>query len=336
MALSLLVAATPFSEAHAQKTDLVVLPNGDRITGTVKFLERGRLSYSTDHLQRISIDWTQITRISSIHLFDFELSNSNHLFGSIDEGPEDGQMVIVSDSIRVTVRIRDVVRIEPLYSVFWDRFTGSSIEAGVDFTKANLQRLWNLSTQLKYRTRKWLLTFDGSSYLNVQEGRESTNRNSASLTPQRFLAGGFTVYGIVKAEQNDELNLELRGTAILGASRFFISTNRYSLEGRLGLALTEEQFKGSMRTTNGEGVVSVDFSIFKFIIPKVDFRFSSFAYPSISNWGRVRGNVTSSIQWEPISDFRIGLNGFVVFDSRPAEGSATSDYGIFSSVGIVI
>ena len=41
----------------APKTDVVILVNGDRITGEVKALEKGILSYSTDSIGTISIEW---------------------------------------------------------------------------------------------------------------------------------------------------------------------------------------------------------------------------------------------------------------------------------------
>jgi hypothetical protein len=333
--LAILVGlSTP--DVLAQKTDMIQMPNGDRIYGDIKYVERGRLSYSVSHMNRLNIDWVQVQRVSSVHLFEFELSNSRRLFGSIEEGDQDGFMVVTSDTGRSFVRIADVVNLEPLYQTFWGKLKGSSMEIGVDFTRVNLQRQWNLTTKIRYREKLWQLTFDGQSYLNIQEGRDPSNRNNASLTPQRFLSRGYSVYGILKAEQNDELNLELRGTAVLGISRFLARSNRSTLEGRLGLALNEEKFAGSERTTSAEALVSLDYSLFKFIVPKIDFRIDGFVFPSLTEWGRYRGNFNSAIVWEPISDFRISLNGFFVFDTRPAEGAENIDYGAFSSVGISI
>ena len=39
----------------APKTDVVVLKNGDKITGEVKTLERGRLEFSTDSMGTVYI-----------------------------------------------------------------------------------------------------------------------------------------------------------------------------------------------------------------------------------------------------------------------------------------
>ena len=41
----------------AQKTDIVILENGDRITGEIKRLEAGLLNFSTDTMGTVNIEW---------------------------------------------------------------------------------------------------------------------------------------------------------------------------------------------------------------------------------------------------------------------------------------
>ena len=57
IALALSVGAT----THAQgRTDVVTLPNGDRITGEIKRLERGRLEFKTDDAGTLYLEWDKI------------------------------------------------------------------------------------------------------------------------------------------------------------------------------------------------------------------------------------------------------------------------------------
>ena len=53
------------SAAHAEKTDVVVLGNGDRFTGEIKGMSRGQLDFKTDDAGRLSIEWIKIARITS-------------------------------------------------------------------------------------------------------------------------------------------------------------------------------------------------------------------------------------------------------------------------------
>ena len=49
--------------SFAQKTDVVTLLNGDKITGEVKYLRVGILTYKTDNMETVSIQWNKIKSI---------------------------------------------------------------------------------------------------------------------------------------------------------------------------------------------------------------------------------------------------------------------------------
>ena len=56
----LCIALFFFEAAWAQKTDIIALKNGDRITGEVKELKFGKLEYSTDDVETIFIEWDKV------------------------------------------------------------------------------------------------------------------------------------------------------------------------------------------------------------------------------------------------------------------------------------
>ena len=52
--------------AHAaDKTDVVTLVNGDRLTGEIKGLEQGKLSFKTDATGTITIEWDKIATLQT-------------------------------------------------------------------------------------------------------------------------------------------------------------------------------------------------------------------------------------------------------------------------------
>ena len=68
--LDLLVATAVFfcwlpTSAIAAKTDVVVLINGNAVTGEVKSLDFGSLRYSTDSMGTVNIDWEDIVTVTS-------------------------------------------------------------------------------------------------------------------------------------------------------------------------------------------------------------------------------------------------------------------------------
>src|SRR5262245_32221314 len=79
--------------ALAAKTDVLVLRNGDRITGEVKGLARGKLEYSTDDAGRLSIEWEKVARLTSVNRFDVEDSFGRRYFGNMVPSARDGFVV---------------------------------------------------------------------------------------------------------------------------------------------------------------------------------------------------------------------------------------------------
>ena len=81
----------------APKTDVVVLINGDRITGEVKELERGILSYSTDFMGILRIEWGKIAQLRSDQLLEIELLDGTRMHGRPTQLGERGAMHLEAD-----------------------------------------------------------------------------------------------------------------------------------------------------------------------------------------------------------------------------------------------
>ena len=66
-----------------EKSDIIWLLNGDRITGEIKQLEHGILRVSTDSLGNVSVQWEDIAKIDSDYAFQFERSDGARITGQI-------------------------------------------------------------------------------------------------------------------------------------------------------------------------------------------------------------------------------------------------------------
>jgi len=93
IALALLAAVSP---ALAQKTDVIVLANGDRVTGEIKSYDAGRLTVDTSHSSWIKVKWSLIASITSDKQFDVETIEGLHHYGSLAPSDPPGQLTIVS------------------------------------------------------------------------------------------------------------------------------------------------------------------------------------------------------------------------------------------------
>ncbi len=320
---------------HAQKTDVLVLKNGDHITGEIKKLNRGRLEYSTDDMGRINVEWDKIARLESRSYFEVETQAGLKYFGSLDEPAEDGK-IVVSLTVADTLDLMEVVRITPIEATFWQRL-GGYVDVGFSFTKATAIAELTGSWEVRYRGRKFYSVLSGSSYFQTQEtegGREGTQRNAFGFQLQRFLGHRWAAGGNTTLEQNDELALDLRVTVGAGGWWAARQTNSILWIVGGGALVGSEQFTGESATATVELVAGSDFSIVEYDAPQLDVTASLDVFASLTTVGRIRLDFETRVRYEVFGDFFFGLTFFDKFDSQPGTLAASkNDLGITTSVG---
>ena len=77
----LLLGGLPASLHARNKTDLIYLNNGDRITGEIKQMDRGILQLKTDGLSTVNIEWADIDSVNSVYQFRVEDRGGDKFFG---------------------------------------------------------------------------------------------------------------------------------------------------------------------------------------------------------------------------------------------------------------
>lgn len=308
----------------AEKTDKVVLRNGNEITGEIKKLDRGKLEYSTDDMSRIYIEWAMIDRIASKDRFHIELEDGRSYFGSIEEASEAGRMVIVGSTeyeaeieIRIEKDLLSVVRITPMESRFYERLKGY-LDVGFGFQKANSLLTLSLGGDLTYHARRWEVNFSANSYYSKQTDAESTRRHNFSLAGRRFLPKRWSGNVLTRVEHNKELQLDLRASLAVGIGRNLIQNNRMILMLAGGLSANNEKYTEADSSINNlEALGVLDFQTFRYNDPEMDITAALRVYPSLTDFGRVRIEFETRLKYEVFKDFYVGLGIFDNFDSRP-------------------
>lgn len=136
-------------------------------------------------------------------------------------------------------------------------------------------------------------------------------------------------------ESNDELNLDLRSS--LGASfgRYMIQNNSSELALLAGIIATNEKLMGNLETQeNIEGLIGIEYSKYHINSPVIDLSVKLSIYPSITESGRTRAQLDTTLRQELIPDLFLDLTFYDSYDSMPTPGAeATNDYGIATSLG---
>src|SRR5277367_4586885 len=75
---------------HAQRRDLVVMKNGDQLSGELKKLENGILYFKPPYVtDSIQLDWLEVKSVQSSAVYQVVLKNGEHLVGVISKIPQD-------------------------------------------------------------------------------------------------------------------------------------------------------------------------------------------------------------------------------------------------------
>ena len=324
-----------FGDALArEKTDVVWLMNGDRLTGEIKQLEHGILRLSTDSMGEVRIEWDDIERIDSGYAFQFERTDGTRVTGFVRETTEDRDIHLGNGQSEMKFAHENVIRISQIEDTFWDRLKGS-LSVGYSFTKASNVAKGNLSGRATHRTEIRSFTLDGSTIITSDLDEESTQRSNLQFSMTRFRSNRWFNSYLTGFESNDELGLDLRTSLGAGVGRYLIQTNKSELSLLAGVIGTAEALQGEESSQeNIEGMVSLDYSRFIYDHPTLDLSSRFTAFPSFTQRGRVRTQLDISLRWEIINDLFWDLSYYNTYDSDAPSGSESShDYGVVTSLG---
>lgn len=330
-ALGLAGAASPLL---AQKTDTLIVRNGDVWTGEIREYVRGKVKFSTDAASTIHVKWTRVLSAESDKLFDIDLEDGTKVFGSLDLGDERDQLKIITDGDTLVVATQSVVAMRRIKDTFWKRLDGN-IDVGVAFTQQAAKTDLNFGAKVKYKKNLNNFEFDLYTTFSRQDDTDNISRLNTSFTYVREFGKRWFYAGILKGEQNSQLSLDIRGTAGGAAGRMFIQSNKVYLIGGLGLTYARERFTGQEGDNNFQGAILADFEFFSWGGLATDLSTRLAIVPVFTDWGRWRISSITSFQRELVSWLYFNVTINEQFDSRPPTFLDTNknDLSVTTSLG---
>ncbi len=311
--------------AHS-KTDVIVLQNGSTIKGEIKGLLEGKLSFGTESMGTVHVEWEDVVEVTSEFSYEVRLQNGERLYGSLEAAPDPRDVRVVEADGQSAIAILDVVELRAIEEQRADRF---DVRIGFGYSNDNASDIstFSLTSEVNYQDERGVTSLNGRTSRTDQEGanvssnRYSIGRQFWTRRPKvvRWFDGSF--------ENNDELDLDYRYTAGFGFGRAVFDTNKRSLIAILGLQGAQEKSKPGDSLTSLEGVLGATFSIWHFDTPELDLSTDLTLYPGITESGRWRGNADVRLSWELVNDFYWDFTTWATYDNQSQSGSDT-DYGI--------
>src|SRR3954471_15617077 len=82
----------PNKQANAKSIDVIVMQNGERLSGEIKKIEHGLLYIETPYIsgEQVAVDWLQVETIESQRSYRVELDTGKRLIGGIRLEPSPG------------------------------------------------------------------------------------------------------------------------------------------------------------------------------------------------------------------------------------------------------
>ena len=333
ISLLLLALALP-AAASAQKTDVVVLINGDSITGEIKSLEFGTLEYGTDSMGTVNIDWEDVTSVTSRQTFEVETSSGTRYFGNLLQPPDVDTVSVGRGESVQDLAMGNVVRITPIDTDerFVDRLDGS-VTFGFDTGKASEVTTSRLNANVRYRAREFLVGLSLSSTITDQPGAETTKRQSLGMNYSRFRANRWFTDWFATVEQNEELGINSRVSVGGGLGRYLVQTNRNQLSLLGGLNLNRESFTTSEPSANNpEAKLSVKY-LHRSTVPESNVTLTGNVFVRLDDPDTYRSETDLSFRREFVDDLIFDLTLYYSSLSDPPPGAAKDDYGVTTSLG---
>jgi hypothetical protein len=318
----------------AARTDVLVLRNGDQITGEVSSLERGRLSFKTDDMGTLEIEWSKIAAVTAAAIYEVEDALGRQYVGSLRPGSAARLLDVVGGPAPATdLPMRAVMRIGRVGTSFWGRVTGS-VDAGASYAKSNDLLTLDLAATAAFDRPRFSVAAAADATITRQPDAADTQRSSGSVTGTRRFDRGWIATAKGMVEQNRELGYELRVTAQGGAGRYLLRRTRDELIVGAGLGVNREwPVEGDLRV-NTEALVIVRYDRYSYDFPHVDITATATGFTSLSDPGRSRFDSDVNLRREVFQDFYLSLRGYVAYDSDPpTAGASSSDYGATFGVG---
>jgi hypothetical protein len=334
-----LFAASAFAR---EKSDVIVMKNGDRLTGEIKGLDSGVLHFSTDYIDgTCSIQWSRVDHLESKQLFVVITEDGSVYSGTLQTaGAVAGRPmhIEVSEGIEraKTIEQSQIVQVIQISDRFWQRFNGE-VDSGIMYSKGNESTQYSLGSSLEYPRQRWAAGGALSSSLSSSEGSSASARNSLSTNALHLMRWNNWYYtGIANFLQSSEQNIQLQTELSAGLGRFLKNTNHAKISVRAGLAWQDTRYSQSANSQDTEKVVAamVGTSLKFFRFKQTNLSITAVALPALSEPGRVFFDTNMTYYVKLFGKLNWNTSFYGNWDNEPPSHFSGSDYGTSSGLGL--
>ncbi len=313
--------------------DSLVLKNKNIIVGNIKSLKNGVVTVETDYSDKdFLIEWSGVKEVFSKNRFLITLKNGDRLTGYIISADDGKKMKIIEDAdSEMFTTIEDLVFLKELENSFWGRVK-ANIDLGLNLTKANNFRQFNVTSKIAYNADKWSTDIYFNMLQSSQDSVSTIKRTEGTLNYVYYLQHAMFFSSSINFLSNTEQALKLRTTGKIGLGKFLVQTNKAYFGFGGGLSFNNETFFNEVEPRNSlEVYIGTEGKLFD--VGDLNFTGSLNVYRSITKSGRWRSDLKVDAKYDLPWDFYIKTNFTVNYDNKSAVPGNYFDYIFALSFG---
>jgi putative salt-induced outer membrane protein YdiY len=309
----------PFSLQAA----VVVLKNGDRITGLIVKMQDKKLEMETEYSSaNFTIDWEDVRSITA------DRPMSIKLYGEADLPENVGQRV-GDRIISYTLEEGGPIRLEDVRGInLTEHDYRGFISAGGNQTSGNTQvQAINLSGNLTYRKEEHRFFADGRYNRAQASGEDTANNGALNLKYEYFLTRRFYLAGINLSETDQFQDLSLRETAGIGPGYDILDSKQQLLSIMAGPTVVYQDFTTTPATVTPSTTWALR-SEFRFRGDDVILFHKHQGFEDLGHGWATRVNAEQGIRVKIAENWRINFEFDLRYNSLPVAGRKTTDTNI--------
>jgi hypothetical protein len=323
----------------AVRADVVVLANGDRLTGQAEGLKDGKLSFKTGYAGSIQIDWKEVTQLNTEGNFEVEAETGRRYRGRLEQ--REANLDVIYEDTSTAMPPASVIAMIPMSDGeppgFWKILNGAS-DLGYSLSRGNSDlNQSSVSIQGNYRRETYELQGSASSLFSKQDDAEPTSRQTLDLRYDRFLSPQAFAFALNGYERNDRQQLNLRSRLGGGFGWKLVKTQRSEFSVLGGFTFINEQFRDAdsgmalPRKSSGEALGGVELQTTRFGGTRLSTKLSFL--PNLVEGGRYRVEYDTNVRVPLYKSMTWSVKLFDRLDSEPPLEVERNDYGVVSAFG---
>lgn len=322
------------------KTDRLIMNNGDSMTCEIKGLDGGVLYVGFDYIDGTSsVDWSKVASVESAQLFVVKTEDGSVYTGALKTAGMGADRpvqihVLQPPELVLTVERSQIVQMVATSDKFWERFNGG-VSFGTIYSKGNQSTQYSLAANTAYVRERWNAGTRFDSNLSKSTGTTASTRNSLAFTALHLMSKKNWFYeGLGGLLQSSEQGISLQTLLGGGVGRYLKNTNRASIQLLGGAGWQDTTYQHTdvpiQYQNTATALIYLDTRLFKF--SKTNLDATAAILPVLTDPGRVRIDTNASYYIKLISDLKWNISFYGNWDTQPPQGLSGSDYGVSSGV----